>query len=113
MIQSIIGKKPISTTRGVQHRPRDAAAEEAKISTGGISQLRSQNSLYVVAAFTGGSFVFVSIFIVACFLSFRQKRRVQDPIQLAHNKQSNLSSPQMSCSITGNLRFHFETLISN
>ena len=113
MIQKIIGKKPISTTRGVQHRPRDAAAEEAKISTGGISQLRSQNSLYVVAAFTGGSVVFVSIFIVACFLSFRQKRRVQDPIQLAHNKQSNLSSPQMSCSITGNLRFHFETLISN
>ena len=102
MMLSTSGRKPISTTRGVQHRPRDAAAEEAKISTGGIGQLRSQNSLYVVAAFTGGSFVFVSIFIVACFLSFRQKRRVQDPIQLNQNKTSNLSSPQVSCSTTGN-----------
>ena len=98
----ILGRKPISTTRGVQHRPRDAAAEEAKVSTGGIGQLREQNRLYVVAAFTGGSFVFVSIFIVACFLSFRQKRRAQEPIPLNHKKPSTPSSPQISCSTTGN-----------
>ena len=97
-----LGRKPISTTRGVQHRPRDAAAEEAKISTGGIGQLKEQNRLYIVAAFIGGSFVFVSIFFVACFLSFRQRRRSQEPIQLNHNKSSTPSSPQMSCSTTGN-----------
>ena len=105
IILLILGRKPISTTRGVQHRPRDAAAEEAKISTGGIGELREQNSLYVVAAFAGGSFVFVSIFVVVCFLSFRQKQRVQAPIQLNQNQSSNLSSPQISNSMTGKSDF--------
>ena len=106
---SIAGRKPISTTRGVQHRPRDAAAEEAKISTGEIGELREQNRLYIVGAFTGGAFVFVSIFVVACLLSFRRKRRIQEPTPLHHG--AAITSPTTSRSTTGMLYIKSQVML--
>ena len=88
------GRKPISTTGGVHHRPHDAAAEGAKISSSGAGKLNEQNRLYVVAAFSGGALVFISIFIVACLLSLKPKPRRPDPIALSKN--TTVTSPSQS-----------------
>lgn len=82
----------------MQHRPRDAVAEGAKISTGGLGELREQNRFYVVAAFSGGAFVFVSIFIAACLLSFHRNRRIRNPIPLQHSTSGTSPTP---CLIIG------------
>ena len=83
-----VGRRPISTTSGVQHRPRDATAKGAKAAAGVVVKPKEPSALYMVAAIFGGAFVFVSIFIVACFLSIRQKRRIQEPIPLQQNESS-------------------------
>ena len=78
----------------MQHRPRDAAAESAKTAAGIVVKIKEPNGIYLVAAIFGGAFVFVLLFIVACFISLKQKRRVQEPTPLQQN-ESSLSQSQL------------------